>query len=295
MDLAKITGWFDSTAFDVYNAEDETWDTVIYGQIHPADDFITAWNRMSIRRTFTTTPDNELPEGQYTIRECGTQDVFIVGQRNRNYHDGSHYKTSYVIQPAYLNIQVLNPAPAGPGDDPGFVINTDLGTYFGDIEFVSQAELEGAKEEKFAQSLIMLPRNAPVQRGMLLSDGSNEYEVENVYVDAGILFCRVTDRPLNFINIVYTEKTLPVYDPVAGDMASTDIPYNVTAEFHSLAYGDVADQDIKTGDVMMSIRSNWIGISPKLHDTVLYDSNVYTIHRIDRDSRNIKWLLTCRR
>lgn len=295
MDLATITGRFDTTSFDVYNSDDEVWDAIIYGQIHTADEFITAWNRMSVRRTLSVTPDNELPDGQYTIRECDTEDVFIVGQRSRNYHNGSHYKTTYVIQAATKQVTVLNPAPGGPSNDPGFILNTDLGTFYGDIEFVSQAELEGAPEEKYAQSLIMLTADATAQRGMLLQIDSQDYDVENVYIDAGFLFCRVTDRPLNYINVQYTDKTLPVYDPATGEMTSTDVVYDVTAELHSIQYRDIPEEDIKTGDMMLSIRETWIGIDPKIHDTILYDGDDYTIQELRRDSRTLKWMLKCRR
>jgi len=297
MQLSTAAGYFNDHKFSTYDRLTNTWDLdELSGRITPVDRFLSNFSRPLHRRMFVCDLDTVIPESS-TIRSEVTGDIYVVGQGRYDSQVGNTYQALYMLH--LVNGlagglgTLTRKSVQGPSNDPGHLVESEIGSYYMDLELRATTPETGTVQQTAGQYFIMAPPECPMQEWDFIELNGVSYKVEESYFDSGMKFSRVLQTQDNRVNIQYLKTVSFSYDSSSG--TSQDVPqsYNVSGTVHQYSKV-VADPDNVSENVFnVVIAATDIGFDPTPRESVIVDSNTHVILKAARDPLTKEWVLTC--
>lgn len=287
MDLFQTARYFDRQEFENYDFSAPGWrgDTFM-GQLKLADKFQTIYHRPTRKRMLYCPPE---VAPSPVIRVGTTGEIFMVGSLQQDSHANVHYRNVYALhRPAGIGV-ITRRAPAGPANNPGWAVETEVGPTWWDLELRSTNENE--ESTPFHRSFYFgtFPSNSAIQRFDLVTFEGLPYFILDVYTDSSMRAARCAQHIDPRRDIVYRSRQLP--DTYSGGQAVRNyIDYNVTARVGP-AESEDSFSDVAAKSLMVRIQEGWIGVTPKLDDAVTVDGVTYVVKRVLRDPTMQEWNL----
>ena len=269
MFLNRIATW---KAHEPLEAWDEATETFLpdqmLGRIDLTDRFLSNFNKPLRRRMLYSDPAEAKPASQ-VIRHPGTGDVYILGQTRGDAVEGSHYLNLTVCHLVTDTphgssglATLYRKAPAGPPDNPGWLVEQQVGRAFTDLEFRTSANEPEMYEEKIANFFAFLPAHVKLQEWDFLELHGERYRVVDTFADSGLSGLRVDREPDVRVDFVITGASSRVYDKANHRYVDTPVSANVTGVIVS-EHGFSTWAAESTDYIDVSIEQEHIGFEPK--------------------------------
>lgn len=286
MYLGKIAERWVNEPLDVYDEASETFVSAAFtGRISLTDRFLSNFNRPLRRRMLHYSPDTEIP-ASYTIRHPDTGDVYLIGQRREDTNKGTDYHAMAVCHMVTDEgpnssaglATITRKVPQGPADDPDWLVETEVGRHFIDIEFrssLNDADLHQSRIEAF---VMWIGKHVDLRDYDFMQLHGHEYRVTDVYPDSGFLMARINQEGDYRVDLVVEVGEERVYDE--EQMRWTTVPhrYNVTMLLDSNQdFGSwVSDSE---DYIDLSVQEDHIGFKPEPGMVIEYQGRKRTIRQ----------------
>lgn len=170
-------------------------------RIEITDRFLSNFNKPLRRRMLFSAPDTVFPASM-TFRHPGTQQVYLIGQSRSDALAGDphiqlsvcHLVTDDGTGSSGL-AQLTRRAPAGPADNPGWLVTQTLDPTFLDLEFRTSSNEVDSYEIKTGNYFGFVPASAGVKEWDYLTLHGKDFRVVDVFPDSGLLGLRVDLEP----------------------------------------------------------------------------------------------------
>jgi len=222
----RMEGWDQPTQAFVPNS--------FVGRIEIADRFLSNFNKPLRRRMMFTRHDVVFP-GSLTFRHPGTHDVYLIGQTRTDARGGNPYVSLTVCHLVTDTpggsagmATLYRKAPAGPANDPGWLVDGVVATAYADLEFRSSSTEADAYDLKTGNFFAFMPRTVEAEQGDRLELHGKSYRVVDVYPDSGFTAMRVDQEPDTRIDFVIYAKGARVYDKATHSYSNPEQAFNVT-------------------------------------------------------------------
>jgi hypothetical protein len=290
MDLSQVRGFFDAKVFDAYSFQFASWSLAAFsGQFDLANPKVSLMDKGTRRRMMYVSPGQEPPSS--VIRESATQQVFLVGQQSKDTFKGAYLRDVISLHLIRNTAQLWRKAPTGPSNNPGWATNTQIETTFADYEFRSDNENQIDQINQWGVYNVSLPFDSSVRmHDTLVIDGRTFY-LFDIFFDSGMRGVRGTDRPDDRVDFVYTTVGASDYDPSTLKPTSATVNYNVTGEITPYDIQQDNSTVVNRDRLRVMILKAWIGVTPKLNDTITFDSKTYRITRVAMNKLHDEWHL----
>lgn len=290
MDLVQTAAFFDLQSFDEFNFGTSSWDlSTFQGQLKLADKFVAIWNRPTRNRMIYVAPGNE--PASSVVRVSNTGDILMLKTPQRDTHDNAHYRTVIGGHLAAGVAVVKRLLPVGPPENPGWAVEATVLTSFGDIELRSVNENQDRELLNYGHFFLFMPADSGLQDHDTVELLGKEYYVLETYKDSGLDAARVTSKPDERVNMVYTSVGGETYDPNTGENVSTVTNYNVTGKITVRKIEEQENSDIPRTVIEVMIRKPFIGLVPKIGDRISFLGMTYTINAVGENSLRDEWVL----
>lgn len=283
MDIAQAAKFFDHPDFENYDFSSGTWIDAFSGQLKLADKFTTIWNRPTRKRNLYTAPDS--PPTSAVIRVIETGEIFMLGTGQHDVFQGGATRVVYGLHKTkgVATHRRLTPTPGG-----GWATNELVQVTFGDVELRSVNENQDVELQHYGHYFMFLPSNSTVEDGDTVELDGLVYTLLEVYPDSGLVAARVSAKPEERVNVVYTVVGPSVYDPNTRTNTPTLTPYNVTAKIEPLSESELQGE-YSNAAIKFMVESKFITVSPKINDRITYSGKTYKVMGVDRDSVSAEW------
>lgn len=237
------------------------------GRIDLADRFLSNFNKPLRRRMMFTEPDTPFPESG-TFRHPGTKDVYLIGQTRGDARDGIHYLDMSVCHlvtdtPNMSSglATIYRKAPEGSADDPGWLVERELGKAFIDLEFRTSANEPDMLDTKVENYFCFAAAKWVFQPWDFLELHGHRYRVVDTFADSGLAGTRVDLEPDTRVDLILHLEGQQVYDSVTHKWTTTSREYQVTGVIPNLnAFAHWASEAETYIDVV--IEESHIGFRP---------------------------------
>jgi len=299
MDLRRAANRFETTDFDVYNEATDVWTLASFtAKLGPIDRFLSNFHRPTQRRLFSVDPAVTLPTNK-TVRDSGTQDIYLLGQSREDGQDNVVYDKvviAHLVSQSYVSglAVVSRKNVVGTGTDLGVLVAANVGTHYAGVELRTAK----AEEEQFLEYesafVIVLPSHADLHEWDFITLNSITYKVESLFGDSGYKFGRITEMDDPRLDFTYLRAETPVYVPTTGDMSPGEVAYLVSGIASGYKVEEIDGAVIRSTDVNLTIEQSDIGFTPTDGDRVTVEGVTYSINAIGKDYKNHQWHLKCR-
>lgn len=287
----------------------EGWDEVaktfvpgaFVGRIEIADRFLSNFNKPLRRRMLFTAPDVVFPASR-TFRHPGTGDVYLIGQSRQDATAGGG-NPHIMLTVCHLVTEEPNgssglatlyrKAPAGPGTDPGWLVETVLGQAYMDIEFRTSASEPETHEVRVQNFFGFLPRHVECQPWDFVELQGKRFRVVDTFADSGLAGLRVDQEEDHRVNFVFHLKGARTYNRTTHEYEESGTTANVTGhlvrerEFPSWSSTATPYLDVV-------IERSHIGFQPVPDDTeVEYEGRRRVVRHVSMQAGDQQYLLRC--
>ena len=287
----------------------EVWDpiaevfgpTTFKGRIEIADRFLSNFNKPLRRRMLFTAPGEQLPES-VTFRHPGTGDVYLLGQDRQDATIGNgtpHIRLSV----CHLVTEELNgsaglatlyrKAPAGPAEDPGWLVESIVARGFADIEFRTSASQPETEEIRVQNFIGFLPRTVTCEPWDYLELQGKRYRVVDSFADSGFSAFRVDFEPDRRIDFVVHRIGPRTYDRVTHEYTSVRSSHNVSGMMVRENSFPEWTNDAE-GYIDVVINTDHIGFAPEPDTTeVEYRGRRRVVRNVSLQTGDLQYRLRC--
>lgn len=297
MDFGSIAAHFTTDPLEVWDRAVQQWRRDrVHGTIKRVDRFLSMFDRPTHRRQLVTAADRELKPDQNIIRSPSTGDIYLVGERQRDFKFGRHYATVYPAHLAAGVAAVVRKAPAGPPEDPGPLVETIAEQTWAAAEMRAEAnDSTSYVGFVYGNFFMFFAPGTDLRDRDFVDLGGRRYFVEEVYADSGLLAARATDRPDDRVTATYGKRTGgPTYSTTTGAVTHAATEYEVTVCLSKRAVADERQSVILDDEVTISIEGAHVGVVPEINDYVVVGGRSLTVMRVARDPLSLEWQLKCR-
>lgn len=225
------------------NEQMEAWDEAsqafipdaFRGRIDLTDRFLSNFNKPLRRRMLFTEPGTQFPESR-TFRHPGTQDVYIIGQTRGDALGGKHYLNLSVCHlvtdtPNMSSglATVFRKVPEGPADDPGWLVEKELGKAFIDLEFRTSANEPEMHDTKVENYYCFAAAHWAFKPWDFLELHGVRYRVVDTFADSGLAGTRVDLEKDHRVDLLVHRDSESQYDRATHKFISARRTYEVTA------------------------------------------------------------------
>lgn len=301
MYLGKIAERWVNEPLDVYDEASETFTPAAFtGRISLTDRFLSNFNRPLRRRMLHYSPTAEIP-GSYTIRHPDTGDVYIIGQRREDTNRGIDYHAMAVCHlvtdegpNSSAGLATLTrKVPQGPADDPGWLVETQAGRHFIDIEFRSSLNDADLHQQRVESFVMWMQKNADLRKYDFVELHGHTYRVTDVYPDSGFLMARIDQEEDYRVDLVVKVQGSKVYDKDLMRYTTQDRSYNVTMLLDS--DHDFGSWVADSSDYLdLSVQEEHIGFTPEPGMVIEYDGRERTVRQVQHYRGERQYKLRCR-
>lgn len=301
MHLSKIAAKRITGVMEAWDESTETFVPAAFlGRIDLTDRFLSNFNKPLRRRMLFSEPETVFPVSR-TFRHPGTKDVYVLGQTRGDAQSGEHYLNLTVCQlvtdtpygSSGLAV-ITRRAPAGPADNPGWLVPQELGKAFIDLEFRTSANEPDMYETKVENYFAFLPSHWDLQPWDFLELHGIRYRVVDTFADSGFSGLRVDREPDTRIDFVLHTQGARVYDPATHRYVTTPSTYQVTGVM--LKYHEFSTWRSDTEDYIdVSIEVDHIGFRPDANTMALeFEGRKRTITQVSTQPGERQYRLRCR-
>lgn len=270
------------------------------GRIDLTDRFLSNFNKPLRRRMMFMAPDTPLPDSR-VFRHPGTGEVYIAGQRRGDALSGQHYLDLVVCQLVTDTpngssglATLYRKAPAGPANDPGWLVEQRLGTAFVDMEFRTSANEPDMYETKIENYFCYLPQHWLLRPWDFVELHGTRYRVVDTFADSGLAGTRVDLEPDTRIDFKLHTQGERVYDRTTHTWVQSPGEFNVTGilvKYHD--FSTWVNESEPYIDV--SIEADHIGVRPVPNTMQLEFEGVRrTIAQVSTQPGERQYRLRCR-
>lgn len=256
----------------------------IVARVSLVDRFLSNFNRPLRRRMLHHAPDAALPASR-TLRVVATQEVYLVGQRREDSDIGSQYhalSVCHLVTDEGPNSSaglatVRRNAPVGPANNPGWLVESVIGSHYVDIEFRTSLNEQDLEQERRESFIMWLPRDSDLRPHDFVDLHNRSYRVTDVYPDSGFMMARIDEEEDYLVDLVIKVNDGTVYDPNLRKYVATPQAYNVSGLLTSVNdFGAwVSDSE---DYISLAINEDHIGFRPKSGMVIQYDGVERTVH-----------------
>ncbi|GEM_PF-4915519 len=234
MFLNKIAAKKITEPMEVWDEATESFVPGFIGRIDLTDRFLSNFNKPLRRRMLYTEFGTAFPASR-TFRHPGTGQVYLLGQTRSDALDGQPYVDLTVCHLATDEpngsaglATIYRKSPAGPANDPGWLVEQPVAKAFVDLEFRTSANEADTYEVKVENFFAFLPAHIKCEEWDFLELHGKRYRVVDTFPDSGLAGLRVDEEPdhrLDFVLHVDGEK---VYNRTTHQWDLTTASFNVT-------------------------------------------------------------------
>lgn len=277
MFLNRIATWKAHEPFEEWDDATQAFvPSEFRGRIDLTDRFLSNFNKPLRRRMLYSGAEQTMPASR-VIRHPGTGDVYMLGQTRGDAVEGQHYLNLTVC---HLVTETPNGssglatlyrrAPVGPEDNPGWLVEQQLGSAFVDMEFRTSASEPEMYEEKIANFFAFLPAHYQLKEWDFIELRGTRYRVVDTFADSGLAGLRIDREPDTRVDLVIQGASARQYDKVNHRFVDTAVSANVTAVIVS-DHGFSSWAAESTPYLDISIEQEHIGFEPKPDMAVVLD------------------------
>lgn len=294
MDLRKVAAAFETTEFDAYDEALQTWiPCALTGKVLAVDRFLSNFNRPTKRRLLGIGPGVTIP-ASFTIRVPSTSEIYFMGELRRDAEQGAAYDQVGVLHRSVGTATINRKAPAGPSNDPGWLVSSAIGTHYADAELRADSEIDEHRDLFEGQYFLMFPPHADLQSWDSIVIGGDNYMVNTPYLDSGFAFARATRRVDPRQDFVYHQRGATVdYNTTTRVVTSGLVNFNVTGFAVGYGLGDLNAVPLKAGELKVIVDQAHIGFVPASEDQLTWDGQLYLIHNVKQDFLKDQYQLDC--
>ncbi len=295
MNLRKVAAKFETTQFEAYDEALESWaPNAFTGKVFPIDRFLSNFNRPTRRRFLGVSPTAILPVSN-TIRVPATGEIYFIGELREDSRAGISYEQLGILHRSDNTLGTINrKLPAGPSNDPGWLVAQTPVKHFIDVELRSAAEADERVDDFEGSYFVILPSHADIQEWDQITVSGENYMVELPYVDSGFNFARALKRPDQRQDFVYYYRGAALsYDTSTRVLTEGFVNYNVTGFATDFSLGAIDFSSVKAGDIKIIIKQAHIGIMPAAEDELLWDGQRYKVQTVRQDFLKEQYQLHC--
>lgn len=301
MYLGKIAERWVNEPLDVFDEDTQTFVPAAFtGRISLTDRFLSNFNRPLRRRMLFYSPSSTIPPS-YTIRHPDTLDVYLIGQRREDTNRGNDYHAMAVCHMvtdegpnSSAGLATLTrKVPQGPADDPGWLVETEVGRHYIDIEFRSSLNDSDLHQQRMESFVMWINKGADIQNYDFVELHDRIYRVTDVYPDSGFLMARINHEGDYRVNLVVRVSDSTSYDHDLERYVSTPVDYNVTMLLDSNQ--DFGSWVSDSQDYMdLSVRDDHIGFPPEPGMVIKYQGRSRTIEHVHYYRGERQYKIRCR-
>lgn len=274
------------------------------GRIAIFDRFLSIYNRPTRKRQLYVKPGTRIPES-LAIQHQASGEIYIVGQGRADARDdvdgGKAYVDMYMLHNCTPNpdgssglaLHTRKEAQ-GPDHDPGWLVNTDLGSVFMDMEFRTSSAEEGMYDSKTENFYAWAPLPVKVNQHDFFELNGISYRVVDTFVDAGMRGLRLDREPDNRVDFVIRVVGNPVFNPVTYEEETNIEDFNVTGTVTSLT--DLARWRVETrtnSTITVVVDEKHIGFTPTPNMVIMYQGLERRIRDVSTQAGERQFTLTC--
>ena len=194
MNLRKVAASFETTHFDTYDETLDTWtECGMQGKVLPLDRFLSNFNRPTKRRSLGLSPTAVVPTSN-TLRVPATGEIYFIGELRQDSQNSVAYDQLGILHRSTTLGTVNRRAPAGPSNDPGWLVDAVSSTHYMDMELRSASEIDEHEQRFDGSYFAVLPPHADLQPWDRLNVGGLDYIVQISHMDSGFRFARAINR-----------------------------------------------------------------------------------------------------
>lgn len=301
MHLSKIAAKRITEPLEAWDEVSETFvPEAFMGRVDLTDRFLSNFNKPLRRRMLFTTPGTQFPASR-TFRHPGTQEVYLMGQSRGDAQSGDHYLDLTVC---HLVTDVPNgssglatiyrKSPQGPAEDPGWLVEEQLGKAFIDLEFRTSASEPDTHEIQIENYYAFLPIHWNLKAWDFVELHGHRYRVVDTYSDSGMAGLRVDKQVDTRINFKLHTQGNRIYDPVNHKYVTAPTTFNVTGVM--IKYHDFSNWRSDTEPYIdVSIEEEHIGVRPEPNTMFLeFEGRKRTITQVSTQPGERQYRLRCR-
>jgi hypothetical protein len=196
------------------------------GRVDIADRFLSNFNKPLRRRMLFSAPGTVFPASM-TFRHPGTQQVYLIGQSRSDALAGDptiqlsvcHLVTDDGTSSSGL-AEVTRRQPAGPANDPGWLVTQTLPPTFVDFEFRTSSTEADSYELKTGNYFGFVPSNTGLKEWDYITLHGKSFRVIDVFPDSGLLGLRVDLEPDSRIDFTLHIKGARTFNRSTGEYDS---------------------------------------------------------------------------
>lgn len=288
MDLHKAARYFDCEKFDLFDFSTGQWlPQVFTAQLKKADVFVSIWNRPTRKRMMYTAPDQEPGADGYVVRTPGGV-IMMVGNKHPDEFKGP-YRSVFGLHYTAGEATIYRRTPRGGSGDPGWASETLIQATWADTELRSADNNHELNIEHYGNFFLFMPRNAPIQRDDRIALNGSSYMIEETYLDTGLMCARCTNKPDERRDFVFRSYTGKTNNLSTGDVVATFDSYNVTGRIRPTKQEQLGLEPVIVDDIYVMIRKEWIGVSPKPLDEIVFLGKTFKVERVGQNALLDEW------
>ncbi len=290
MDFRQLARYFDRQDLENYDFVNQRWVNRFKGQLKVSDKFQTIFHRPTRKRMLYCTP-NSAPTST-VVRVVGSNTVYFVGALQDDHYENNNYRSVYALHKALGSCVITRKAPAGPVEDPGWLVASEIEpATFSDYEFRSLNENQESQEIHRGHYFLVFPTGTDITKQDVVTVGGLDFFILDTYIDSQLILARAAQQSDPRKDLVYKSFVSESYS--SASVAKTYTDYNVTGRIVESKSSD-SYSNVDLHNFKIYIKSDHIGVVPKLDDSVVIDGLTHDVTSISRDFLEDHWDLGVR-
>ena len=292
--------WVNNSPMEAWDDATQGWlPGAFMGRIDITDRFLSNFNKPTRRRMLFTDAAVAFPASR-VMRSPATGDVYIIGATRKDALKGVAYEAVTILQlatdvpgGAAGLATFTRKAPAGPADDPGWLVDTVVGRSYTDLEFRSSSDEKDSEDLKIENFLFYTSLNLQLKAWDYIELHGERYKVLDSFVDSGFTSGRIDKEVDTRLNFKLHVNQADVYDRVLKKFTHSVRTYNVTG-----AMVRIEDLALWSSDsesyIDVYFEADHIGIVPQPTLMSLeYAGRTRVIRHVSTQSGSRQWILRC--
>ena len=294
MNLRKVAASFETTQFDAYNEGSDTWTAcAMAGKVMPLDRFLSNFNRPTKRRSLGVSP-TAVPPDSNTLRVPATGAIYMMGELRKDSQSSVAYDQVGILHRSTTLGTINRRAPAGPAEDPGWLVETEIASHYMDMELRSASEIDEHEQRYDGSYFAVMPPHAQMQSWDRLNADGFDYIVQVQYMDSGFRFARVVNRIDPRKDFVYNSQGGTAgYDPSTRIVTDGFTAYNVTGFALGQGLTESRESSTQDADLVVIVDQANIGVVPTPRDELTWDGQAYKVTKVEEDFIETQYKIHC--
>ncbi len=299
--LAAVANRWRTDEFQVWNATLEEFEDGFCGRMFRVDRFKSIYTRPVHRRQITADPCVGIPT-DYVVKQVSTGEIYMVSEiRRQDAIDEVLYDGVMTLHLASSSsggyAELHRYAVAGTGDDLGPLVDTQQPSTYVDLELRTSSADPDTHDEFVGHYFVTTPISSGMEKGDYLHLGTDQYRIDEVYVDSGYLMARVAREAYDKENLTYhlPQGSGGSYNALTGTVTQETIADRIfTGAVVRNEEADMRESDIGRETLTVNVDTDDIGFTPEREHEVTYSGEKYKVDMVVISSNRTQWVLTLR-